>query len=602
MTKTLNIPEDVKTIMNMLNHNGYEAFVVGGCVRDTVLGRAPHDWDITTSAKPDEVKTIFSKNPDFKVVLIGESFAFGTVAVLYNDEQYEVTTYRLDGKYDDNRHPNSVSFASDIITDLSRRDFTMNAIAYNNEIGFVDPFGGYNDIENGVIRCVGNTKDRFKEDRLRILRAIRFEAQLAPFNMVLDEDIIQFISNNELNHLQGVSQERINAEFCKILMSYGMGAKTIRKYKDFLFRNDVLHFEKADGFAQNNIHHIYDVFEHTLHAMESIDKAAFRNFYKEFPDFQDILDNDIVLRLALLFHDIGKPETYVKDEQGVGHFPEHAKASVKIAEEELLRLRFSRKTIDDVCQLIRYHEMGFPQTAKSWKRVLNKMDQKQVKRWFVLKHLDSFGKNTAYIPSSYALETSLSVFHEVLEEKPCFTLKDLAINGKDMITLGFKENKYLGYALKTLLNMVIEEKVENTKDELEAAATNLLAKENIGIWYTELIFDNQFFGKERVFDVLPDLTETSLRSAFKENGMPYDDNCHYIAKQFNHEGLTVKEFFARYPHLQINEWFYDDKNRDQKTLRETPTAVLLGHKFDYITVMDNGTIDARLVIFIKEKV
>lgn len=598
MTKTLNLPENVKTIMNMLNRNGYEAFVVGGCVRDAILSRTPHDWDITTSAKPDEIKEVFSE-PDFKVLPIGENF--GMIAVLYDGEQYEITTYRKDGKYNDNRHPDSVDFAENIETDLSRRDFTMNAIAYNDKVGFIDPFGGYDDIKNGTIRCVGNPKDRFEEDRLRVLRAIRFEAQLAPFNMMLDEEIMQFINHNPLSELWGISYERINAELCKILMSEGMGARSIRKHKRFFFKNNILRFEKADGFAQNNVHHFYDVFEHTLHAMESIDKKAFRNFYRSFVDFHNILNDDITLRLALLFHDIGKPETYVKDEQGVGHFPEHAKASVKIAEEELLRLRFSRKTIDDVCQLIRYHEIGFPQTVKSWKRVLNKMDQKQVKRWFVLKHLDSFGKNTAYIPSSYALKTSLSVFHEVLEEKPCFTLKDLAINGKDMITLGFKENKYLGYALKTLLNMIIEEKVENTKDELEFAATNILAKENIDKWYTELVYDAQFCGRENVFDVLPDLNNTTIKEAFEKNNLPYDDNCHYIAKKFNHEGLTIKEFLAKYPHLQINEWFYDDKNRDPKALSETPTVVFLGRKFDYVMVSDNGAVDAKLVIFIKEK-
>lgn len=326
----INIPSDANEIIHTLQNHGHSAYVVGGCVRDSILGRIPHDWDICTSATPNEMLEIFK---DKRVIETG--LQHGTITVVVNGEPYEVTTYRIDGAYSDNRRPDSVTFTDNLVEDLRRRDFTINAMAYNDTEGLIDPFNGLEDIKWQKIQCVGSVKDRFSEDALRILRAIRFASQL-DFTIMPSTD---WEIHQQYKNLENISIERINSEFCKIASSDSFCVQLLL-YKD-VFSLFIPELKDMIDFPQNNPYHDYDVFGHTIHAIEHCESK------------------DLTIRLAVFFHDFGKPHSYQDGEDGIRHFKGHGKVSAEITDNIMKRLRFDNETRNNVVELVYYHDATF---------------------------------------------------------------------------------------------------------------------------------------------------------------------------------------------------------------------------------------------------
>lgn len=435
-TIRIELPEAVRNIINTLQSAGYEAWAVGGCVRDSILGRVPDDWDITTSARPEQVKAIFKKTVDTGI-------QHGTVTVLWNRAGYEVTTYRIDGEYEDSRHPKEVQFTASLREDLRRRDFTINAMAYNEEAGLVDIFGGIEDIRAKKIRCVGDPMERFSEDALRMMRAVRFSAQLG---YEIEEETEAAICRLSPT-LQKISAERIRTELVKLLISphpelleacwrTGMTAVFLPE------------FDRMMETSQNNPHHCYNVGEHTIRAMKASAPEK-------------------TLRLALLFHDMGKPETKTTDGEGIDHFRGHEVKSSDMARTVMRRLKFDNNTIDRVVRLVRAHDIKIEPGQKYMRRALNRLGEDIFPELFAVKEADMEAQ------SAYQREekqTELLVmrkdYEAVLESEACVSLKDLAVNGKDLIAAGAAPGKGLGEMLQKLLEEVLEEPERNTREYL----------------------------------------------------------------------------------------------------------------------------------------
>lgn len=355
----IEIPSGANEIIHTLQDKGYEAFLVGGCVRDSILKRPIHDYDITTSATPDEMMEIFK---DKRIIETG--LQHGTITIVIDGEPYEVTTYRIDGNYSDSRRPDKVTFTKSLEEDLKRRDFTINAMAYNDEVGLVDPFNGMEDIEHYKIRCVGRAEDRFSEDALRILRAIRFASQLG---FVVDSDVSLNIHKMYKN-LENISIERINSEFCKIAASSDFCVQMVLYHEVFsLFIPEI---KNMFGFQQNNPYHIYDVWNHTVHAIEYCES------------------DDLVTRLSVFFHDIGKPHCYQDSEDGIRHFKGHGRVSADMTDKIMKRLRFDNDTREKVVELVYYHDATFEVGKKYVKRWLNKIGEEQFKRLLNIRRAD----------------------------------------------------------------------------------------------------------------------------------------------------------------------------------------------------------------------
>lgn len=436
------LPKEVDWIFAKLGESGYEASVVGGAVRDAVLGRPVHDWDICTNAKPEEILEVFKDNQ-----VIETGIKHGTVTVMANGTGYEITTYRVDGTYSDGRHPDGVSFTTSLVEDLSRRDFTINAIAYNYKDGLIDPFEGITDLKKKRIRCVGSSKERFKEDALRILRAVRFSAQLG---FDIDFEIKYFLSHTDLKEmLSPLSMERIQAEFVKMANSENFYA-VVENYPEVLGAF-IPELWNTVGFEQNNPYHCYDVFRHTVEALKSLD-----------PD-----DTDLITRLAVFFHDFGKPSTYEVDEDGIGHFHGHGNASAEMTDVIMRRLKFDNETREKVVELVKYHDATLETTEKCVKRWLNRIGEEQFRRLLDIRLADISGQSrldyNERVGKVLLVEKTLE---KVLKEEACFSLKDLAVNGHDLIEVGFKPGKELGEVLNLLLNGVIDETWENKKEVL----------------------------------------------------------------------------------------------------------------------------------------
>ena len=410
----------------------------GGAVRDSILNRPVHDWDICTSATPFEMLEIFKNR---KIIETG--LQHGTVTVVVNGEPYEITTYRIDGIYSDNRRPDTVTFTDKLVEDLRRRDFTINAMAYNDEEGLIDPFNGMEDIKYKKISCVGCAEDRFGEDALRILRAIRFAAQLE-FTIMpgTDREI-----HKQYKNLENISIERVNSEFCKIASSDDFCVELLL-YKD-VFSLFIPELKDMFDFPQNNPWHIWDVFGHTIHAVEYCDS------------------DDLVVRLAVFFHDFGKPHSYQDGEDGIRHFKGHGKVSADMTDSIMKRLRFDNETRNNVVELVSYHDATFEIGKKYVKRWLNKIGEKQFRRLLQVKKADNKAQNLE-LSSDRIKELSEieSLIDEVLQEDECFSLKDLAINGKDLIGVGYKAGKELGNTLNKLLQLVIDGDCPNEKEKL----------------------------------------------------------------------------------------------------------------------------------------
>lgn len=437
------LPQGASRILAALKQNGFEAHIVGGCVRDTLLGQTPHDYDICTSALPEQVLKCFPKN---KTLSIG--LKHGTITVLDNNVPYEVTTYRTDGTYTDGRHPDNVSFVSSLEEDLSRRDFTVNAMAYSPDKGLSDFFGGRDDLQNKIIRCVGNPNQRFREDALRILRALRFSSVL---DFSVEENTARAIHENK-NLLEHISPERIREELLKLLC--GKNCKSVLlEYSDVLsvFLPEIL---PCVGFEQNNPHHCFDVWTHTVHAVE------------EAPP-------DPTLKLVMLLHDLAKPQCHSVDSAGISHFKGHWTKSAVMAEEIMQRLRFDNKTIQTVVLLIRYHDER-PKDKPSVKKLLSKVGKENFSLLLDVKRADDMAKNPCTVCGQLAYIQGLSDCRdEILAADDCLSLKDLEINGKDLIALGIPPGREMGKILNGLLDAVLNDKIKNEKSALLAAVDSM---------------------------------------------------------------------------------------------------------------------------------
>ena len=423
-------------IIKNLQRHGYDAYAVGGCVRDSILNRKPEDWDITTSAKPEQVKRIFRRTVDTGI-------EHGTVTVLIGKDGFEVTTYRVDGLYEDGRHPKEVTFTSRLEEDLKRRDFTINAMAYNDDERLVDAFGGMRDLNYHLIRCVGDPKERFSEDALRILRAVRFSAQLAfPIEPETAEAIKSLAPN-----LEKISAERIQAELVKLLVSDH--PERIQDACELGITKVVLpEWDDMVGVKQNTPHHKYDVAAHTVHALQNV-------------------KNDKVLRLTMLFHDMGKPVMKTTDENGRDHFKGHAIASEQIAKTVMKRLKFDNDTIRKVTKLVAYHDYRMEPTGANVRRAMHEIGVELFPYYLAVRLADTKAQ------SSYErrgkLENIIQIrelYRNALRNKECVTLKDLAVTGTDLINLGIAPGKELGTLLNELLDMVIEDPAWNQKGKL----------------------------------------------------------------------------------------------------------------------------------------
>ncbi len=434
----IDMPASVREIIEVLEGAGYEAFAVGGCVRDAVLGRVPADWDITTSAMPEEVKTLFSRTIDTGI-------QHGTVTVMKDHVGYEVTTYRIDGEYEDARHPKEVSFTSNLVEDLKRRDFTINAMAYNDRAGIVDEFDGIGDLERGIIRCVGNAKDRFGEDALRMLRAVRFSAQLG---FAIDEETKAAIRELAPN-LEKISAERIQVELVKLLVSAHPDYLRTA-YETGITAVVLPEFDACMNCEQNNPYHIYNVGEHILHSLLEV-------------------ENDKVLRLTMLFHDFGKPQAHTKGEDGISHFYGHQAISSEMARTIMRRLKFDNDTTDKVRKLTAEHDRIIQNEPKYVRRAVSKISKELFPYYLKVRRADILAQNPDKKKEGLeALEAIGKLYEEVLEKEQAVTVKELDIDGKDLIAAGVKQGKQIGEILSKLLEIVLEEPEKNTKEILLA--------------------------------------------------------------------------------------------------------------------------------------
>lgn len=432
----IDMPQDVREIIETLEGAGFEAFAVGGCVRDAVLGRVPADWDITTSAMPEEVKRLFSRTIDTGI-------QHGTVTVMKDHVGYEVTTYRIDGEYEDARHPKEVSFTSNLVEDLKRRDFTINAMAYNDRAGIVDEFDGIGDLERGMIRCVGNAIDRFSEDALRMLRAVRFSAQLG---FGIDEDTKAAITELAPN-LEKISAERIQVELVKLLTSdhpdflrvayeTGITAVVLPEF------DAIMKCEEKDAF------HDKTVGEHTLESFLHV-------------------ENDKVLRLTMLFHDFGKPLTQSRTEEGITRFFGHPDISSEMSREILRRLKFDNDTTDKVKKLTAVHDLFVRNAPNRVRRCVSKVGKELFPYFLKVRRANILAwKADAQEQALADLQELENIYQGILERGECVCIKELAVDGKDLLAAGVKQGKQVGEILSDLLEIVLEEPEKNTKEML----------------------------------------------------------------------------------------------------------------------------------------
>ena len=432
----IQLPEKVNTIIQTLQEHGYEAYAVGGCVRDSLLGREPGDWDITTSASPEETKKLFARTVDTGI-------EHGTVTVLLGKEGFEVTTYRIDGKYEDSRHPTEVIFTRNLREDLLRRDFTINAMAYNDTEGIVDIFGGMDDLKRKIIRCVGNARERFGEDALRIMRGVRFAAQLG-FSL---EKGTKEAMTELAPTLEKISAERIQTELVKLLVSDS--PELIREAYHLGITAVILpEFDEMMRTGQETKYHRYDVGEHTVQAVCNVPP-------------------DKVLRLTMLLHDVAKPEMKTVDADGTAHFKGHDIRGEQKAKEILRRLKFDNDTIHKVTKLVRWHDYRMPAEKKNVRKAMSKISAELFPMYLLVKRADILAH------SMYRREEELEnlsglqkCYEEIVADHECVSLKQLAVTGTDLIGIGMKPGKQIGEVVNELLRIVLEYPEFNNKEHL----------------------------------------------------------------------------------------------------------------------------------------
>lgn len=433
MNKFIDLPENVGFILERLKKNGYEAYLVGGCIRNILLSIEPKDYDFTTNASPEEIISSF---PECTTVTTG--IRFGTVTVIIKKEPYEITTYRVDGEYNDNRRPNEVAFTKSLSEDLKRRDFTVNALAYNSDEGVIDLFGGADDLKNGIIRAIGDPDKRFNEDGLRILRGLRFASQ---YNMKIEKETADSIHRNR-ELLRNISVERIADELNKLICGNCEGI--IREFHD-VFAVFIPELEKCVGFEQHTKYHNRDVFEHILATVSAIKPEKH-------------------LRLAMLFHDIGKPD-YFTMTGGVGHFKGHANGSREIAERFFKDFKYDRHTAERVVTLVKYHDIVLENRDNLIKRYLNKFGEEMLFDIIDVHIADDMGKAPEYRKRIELYNEIKNRTKEIIRDRECFSVKRLEINGNDLIALGYRGAE-IGQKLNQLLDMVIENNRLNKREIL----------------------------------------------------------------------------------------------------------------------------------------
>lgn len=449
------LPDNVKRIIKTLEAAGFEAYAVGGCVRDALLKRVPQDWDITTSALPEEVKRLFPRTVDTGI-------EHGTVTVMRGQEGFEVTTYRIDGRYEDCRHPDSVTFTRNLREDLLRRDFTINAMAYNESTGLVDLFGGTEDLQAGIIRAVGNPTERFSEDALRILRAVRFAAQLGFTIEPETKEAMKALSGN----LRVVSAERIREELTKLLGS---------QHPEELFEARNLgitaywlpEWDLMCDTPQENVHHIYDVAGHTVETIHGLHKTE---EYRKASSKEQAM-----LNYTMLLHDSAKPQCKTYDGDGQAHFKGHAKPGAATAKEVLRRLKFDNETVDSCTKLICYHDTLYRRHGETpevtVRFLMNRIGTERMAFLFAVFTADAGAKAPQYLDGCLRrIEMLREAYKKVVSEGQCVNLKMLAVNGADLMALGYPAGPKLGEVLNELLEDVLLNPEHNTKEYLLAAA------------------------------------------------------------------------------------------------------------------------------------
>lgn len=444
---TMDMPKNVDTAINLLQSAGFEAYAVGGCVRDSLLGKTPNDWDITTSAKPENMKSVFA---DFHCIDTG--IKHGTVTVVIDGEPLEITTFRLDGEYEDNRHPKSVTFTSNLGADLGRRDFTVNAMAYSKMTGTVDLFGGQNDLKNKIIRCVGDPDRRFNEDALRILRALRFASAL---DFEIEEKTAQSLLKNRAL-LGNISEERIAKELLKLVC--GKGAKRIlTDFAPVLF--EILpELQPMYKNSHDNPHHCYDIYEHTLIAVESIDPEP-------------------TLRFAMLLHDCGKPAVKKFDENGVAHFYGHQRISAEISAQILARLKVSNKFRDEILFLVSNHDRWeLYENTEKMPRYLSKFGLDGVLNLLKVMRADVLAQSPEYRYRLDQIADAEETAKNLAAQKPCLSLSELQINGRTLMDIGIPQGRKLGAVLAQLLDEVIDGVTKNTQEALTTRAREIYSE------------------------------------------------------------------------------------------------------------------------------
>ena len=432
----IHIPENASRIIDVIQQAGYEAYVVGGCVRDAIMGRKPNDWDITTSALPTDVKALFKKTVD-------TGLKHGTVTVLMGGESFEVTTYRIDGEYGDGRHPDQVTFTASLEEDLKRRDFTINAMAYNYTAGLVDLFDGREDLRRKCIRAVGDPEKRFSEDALRILRAVRFAAQ---FGFGIEPETSKAIRELAPT-LQKVSAERIRDELNKLLVSdhpellrtaYVMGVT----------RQFLPEFDRMMETLQNNPHHCFTVGEHTIHAVQNTRP-------------------DLTLRLTMLLHDVGKPPCRWTDDNGIDHFWGHPETGAEMTEQILRRLKYDNVTVRNVTRLVLVHDNPLPETDAALRRNIAKVGEELFPLLLEVHEADVLAQGAFFLEDKLELIAACGRrFDAIMESRQALALKDLAVSGKDLILAGIKPGVAMGKLLETMLDDVLDHPEHNTREYL----------------------------------------------------------------------------------------------------------------------------------------
>lgn len=425
-----NLPIKIVEILNLIADSGYEGVVVGGAVRDMIMGKIPTDYDIATNAGVEQMEKLFN---NYKMIKTG--LKHGTVTLHVDDMDIEITTFR----------DKDVTLRGDLLL----RDFTINSIAYSLKKGLIDYYNGFDDIKNKIIRINGDDDSRFREDPLRILRAIRLSAALKFEIDTLTEQCMF----NDMNLLDNVSFERIREELSKLLVTDNCSSY-IRRYFDILtvFMPELIIMK---GFEQHNPHHIYDCLEHTLKVIDNTPK-------------------DLVLRLVALFHDSGKPASFTMDERGIGHFYNHFKISIDIAEAIMQRLKYSNDMIADVSHLIYYHDYPLTLTTKSLKKLLNYFGNKDIERLLAIKRADIMGQNPDYADNLKTVDLASKMINSIISDGDCFSLDRLEVNGKDLISIGIIKGKDIGYVLNQLLELVIKEEIANEHDKLLIKAQEIV--------------------------------------------------------------------------------------------------------------------------------